>query len=156
VAAIARVHVVAWQVAFGRVFDPARLADIDVAERTAMWKGRLAGASGNTLVAEADGSVVGFVSFGASRDEDAVGAGEIWALYVAPLYWGSGDAAALLAAAVDCLREQRFVEAVLWTLGDYPRGRRFYEREGWLSDGATKPLTLLDREVEVVRYRRSL
>jgi hypothetical protein len=34
--------------------------------------------------------------------------------------------------------------------------RRFYERVGWATDGATKPATIGGQPVVEVRYRRSL
>jgi GNAT superfamily N-acetyltransferase len=132
-----------------------RLGRLEPAEWAEMWGRRLSG-PGATLVAEADGRVVGFVSVGASRDEEAPEVGEVYALYVAPLHWGTGPGVALLAAAAERLREQAFAEAILWTLRGNSRSCRFYEREGWVADGANKPITLLDRQVEVVRYRRAL
>jgi GNAT superfamily N-acetyltransferase len=82
--------------------------------------------------------------------------GELWGLYVDPEAWGSGAAAALLAASVDALRGRGFTEAVLWVLEDNPRARRFYEREGWTADGARKEEEFLGVVVTEIRYRRRL
>jgi ribosomal protein S18 acetylase RimI-like enzyme len=82
--------------------------------------------------------VVGFVTFGPSRDEDAVGMGEIYALYVDPGRYGGGLGRMLMAHARGRLKEQGFEAAVLWVLQGNERAARFYEREGWKPDGAVR------------------
>lgn len=67
--------------------------------------------------------------------------GEIYGFYVHPDAWGTGVADALMAACLGELRA-RFASAVVWTLRDTPRSRRFYERTGWTlqTDAAGRPL----------------
>jgi ribosomal protein S18 acetylase RimI-like enzyme len=77
--------------------------------------------------------VVGFASCGESRD--AVGEGELYAIYALPEAWGSGIGPALMTAALAALRATGFATASLWVLEDNPRARRFYEREGWTQRG---------------------
>jgi ribosomal protein S18 acetylase RimI-like enzyme len=82
--------------------------------------------------------VVGFVTFGPSRDRDTVGLGEIYALYVDPGRYEGGVGRLLMAHARQRLKEQGFEAAVLWVLLGNERAARFYEREGWKPDGATR------------------
>ena len=103
------------------------------------------------LVAEADGSVIGFASCGESRD--ATGEGELYAIYALPEAWGSGAGPALMAAALEELRHSGFATASLWVLEDNPRARRFYEREGWSSDGGRREEEFLGVPITEVRYR---
>jgi ribosomal protein S18 acetylase RimI-like enzyme len=84
------------------------------------------------------GGVVGFVTFGPSRDEDAVGMGEIYALYVDPDRYEAGVGRMLMAHARRRLKEEGFEAAVLWVLIGNDRAASFYEREGWKPDGATR------------------
>ena len=51
------------------------------------------------IIATKDGSVIGFVSFGASRDEDTPDQGEVYGLYVDPDYWHQGVGRALMDSA---------------------------------------------------------
>jgi hypothetical protein len=45
---------------------------------------------------------------------------------------------------------------VLWVLAGNERAIRFYERNGWIADGATQTETLHGAEVNEVLYRRAL
>jgi GNAT superfamily N-acetyltransferase len=63
---------------------------------------------------------------------------------------------ALIAAAVDCLREHGFRSVTLWVLRDNERARLFYERAGWSPDGASKDDVVAGATVTEVRYRRDL
>jgi ribosomal protein S18 acetylase RimI-like enzyme len=82
--------------------------------------------------------VIGFVTFGPSRDEDTVGMGEIYALYVDPGRYEGGTGRMLMAHARRRLKEQGFEAAVLWVLQGNERAANFYEREGWAADGAVR------------------
>jgi ribosomal protein S18 acetylase RimI-like enzyme len=82
--------------------------------------------------------VIGFVTFGPSRDEDTVGLGEIYALYVDPGRYEAGVGRMLMAHARRRLKEQGFGAAVLWVLLGNERAASFYERESWKPDGATR------------------
>jgi len=154
-AEVARVHVATWQVAYGNVFAPELLAKLDAGARTAQWQRILAARENHDLVAVEHGRVVGFASLGPSRDTDAASHGELYALYVHPLHWGTGVASDLMAAAVEALQEAGFAEAILWVLEANPRARRFYEREGWRHDGGVRELEFLGRPASEVRYRRT-
>ena len=48
-----------------------------------------------------------------------------------------------------------YLSIALWVLRDNRRARRFYERAGFVPDGATNVLTRLSSVIEL-RYRRSL
>jgi ribosomal protein S18 acetylase RimI-like enzyme len=82
--------------------------------------------------------VIGFVTFGPSRDRDTVGLGEIYALYVDPGRYEGGVGRMLMAHARRRLKEQGFGAAVLWVLLGNERAANFYEREGWAADGAVR------------------
>jgi ribosomal protein S18 acetylase RimI-like enzyme len=84
------------------------------------------------------GAVVGFVTFGPSRDRDTVGMGEIYALYVDPRRYEGGVGRMLMAHTRRRLKEQGFDAAVLWVLLGNERAASFYEREGWKPDGAVR------------------
>jgi GNAT superfamily N-acetyltransferase len=101
-------------------------------------------ADGGIWVAERESEIVG----------TAVRRGsELSALYVVPDAWGTGVAQALVAAALEAMHADGHAEASLWVGSDNARGRRFYEREGWLATEETRPSQLGPSEV---RYRLSL
>jgi GNAT superfamily N-acetyltransferase len=156
--AIARVHTRSWQVGYAHAFPAEALASISMERRRenmARWISSERPRSA-VLVAETDGTVVGFASVGPSRDPDSGPAGELYAIYVEPASWGAGIGQQLIGAAEERLRAAGFPEATLWVLDDNPRARRFYEAAGWTLDGAAKQAIHLGLEVTEVRYRKRL
>jgi GNAT superfamily N-acetyltransferase len=77
---------------------------------------------------------------------------ELRDLYVVPEAWGTRVAQALMEAAIESVRGDAG-EAFLWVGERNVRARRFYEREGWAADGASRESPLGPMEL---RYRRSL
>ncbi|MEL6985869.1 MAG: GNAT family N-acetyltransferase [Actinomycetota bacterium] len=143
--AMGQVHVAAWQVGYDGVL-PSQLLDGLTVERTAdSWTTGLTNPDGTSrsLVAERDGRILGISSVGPYRAvEDQPSPpdlSELWMINVHPDAWGTGLAQALLAAGVELLRtDYTEPRAALWVLEGNARGRRFYEKEGWVWDGATK------------------
>lgn len=150
--AVARVHVHSWQSGYAGIMPDEVLARLNVAA----WAQRrrdLGTADPEhpftTLLAEADGTVVGFTTFGPYRnnknrtDLDPAYS-EILAMYVEPAYWGTGTGPALMAAARDALTERGWTGYRLWVLAENRRARRFYERAGLALDGerSTYPVPL--------------
>jgi GNAT superfamily N-acetyltransferase len=151
---IAEVHTRSWQAAYEHVFGAERLAGIDIERRRAMWERTLGDPERDVVVFEEDGAVVAFVGSFPSRDPDAEG--ELGEIYALPEAWGKGIGHALMEACLGALRERGYADAILWVLGDNPRARAFYEREGWRLDGAEKTETFLGVEVRELRYRIAL
>jgi GNAT superfamily N-acetyltransferase len=168
-AAVAAAHVAAWRTGYRGVFPDDHL-DSDEFERSRhdRWEQRLRDGppdNGNVLntilVPELDGRVVGFGHVG---DEDVDGGdpsgrGEVYGFYLHPDAWGSGTATVLMTACETAIAAH-FERAVLWTLFDTPRSRRFYEKAGWScgrgDELLTSSWTLTDHPVTVVQYRRVL
>jgi len=150
-------HIRARQVAYRGIVPDAHLDGLDVAERAARYDfDAAAPGSPETWIAVDGDDVVGFVTIGASRDEDLHGLGEVCSLYVAPDRWRSGAGSALLARAEGLLRDAGFNEAHLWVLEDNNRARRFYERVGWKFDGVRKVVETGGRPLAKVRYRKAV
>jgi ribosomal protein S18 acetylase RimI-like enzyme len=159
---IARVHTIAWQVAYDHIFPTAALARLDetAGRRAAFWRREVEGhvALATTLVAERNDEIVGFIDLRPSRDDDAEPEHtvELTAIYVAPAAWGVGAGRSLMNEALERIRSLGFEDATLWVLEDNPRARRFYEIAGWRTDGAVKEEQFLGTLVRVVRYRIEL
>jgi GNAT superfamily N-acetyltransferase len=155
-AALGRVHVAAWRVAYPHLL-PARVLDaLSEEERARRWEGILSTSAAGTLIAEFDGALAGFASIGESRDPDAVPGrtGELYALYVAPEWWSRGMGWGLWAAARQRLLDTGFEEATLWVLEGNARARRFYEQAGLALDpGAVQSVEIDGVKLPEVRYR---
>jgi len=155
--AVARVHVRSWQEGYREIMPAEFLAALDPGERARRYEFEGGEGAPTTVVAiAASGDVVGFVTFGPSRDEDAVGAGEVYSLYVDPDSHRGGVGRLLMTEARRRLAAAGFEVAVLWVLRGNARGIAFYEREGWRSDGATRVEQPYGIVSNVRRFRRAL
>ena len=156
VAALGRLHAEAWQSAYAGLMPAEVLGRVTVERRTERWTRILADGVGldeRIEVAEADGQIVGFAHTGPCRDEDAAdGLGELYAINVAPAWWGKGAGPALLEAARRSLAVAGFGSAVLWVLPGNMRARRFYEARGWISDGAAREIQFGGARIPEVRH----
>lgn len=157
---VATVHVRSWQRAFIGVFPQPLLDGLDPVTRAASY------GPGNpdnfTLVAESDGTIIGFAAAGPAnperdsdpepdsdrardsdpaRDREPDNDGEVFAIYVDPDRWSGGAGRALMDAAVAELRNRGFSRVVLWTAAETPQSHRFYQRYGFHQDGRTSQFT---------------
>ena len=179
--AVAELHVRSWQEAYGELMPAEFLAALDPRDRAGRYTfGSTEEGAPTTVLAivgeEGAGGdpsltnrevrpgsppapgepLLGFVTFGESRDDDARGLGEVYALYVDPDSHRGGVGRMLMADARRRLAEAGFSEAILWVLQGNDRARGFYEGEGWAPDGATRVENVYDIVSTVDRFRRGL
>ena len=153
-AAIARIHVAAWQAAYAGIIDAAYLAALSTAQREAYWAQAIAqGRPGLLLAQDGDGAVTGWIAFGDCRDTDAPSTrGEIWAIYVDPTRWSQGAGQALWQQARDRLLEQGKAEVSLWVLAANQRAIRFYAALGFAPDpGSDRAITVAGASIDEAR-----
>jgi GNAT superfamily N-acetyltransferase len=156
-AAVAAIHVRAWQAAYRGIIPDPFLDGLDVGSRAGRYAFDRSGPGDPVTWITVEGDdVLGMVSVSPSRDEDLAGLGEVQALYVAPDRWRSGVGSSLMAKAEQLLADAGFTEACLWVLEDNAQGRRFYETAGWDADGHAKTATIGGRGLVEVRYRKQL
>jgi GNAT superfamily N-acetyltransferase len=161
-AAVADIHVRAWQEAYRGLIPDEFLDRLDPGERARRYTfGSDDPDAPTTLLAVQEGEdcgeiILGFVTFSRSRDLDAPDHGEIVALYVDPDRYESGVGRMLMAAARRRLWEAGYVDALLWVLDGNDRAARFYEAEGWARDGANRVEEPYGVVSNVSRFRRPL
>jgi GNAT superfamily N-acetyltransferase len=153
--AIAEVHVASWRHAYRGLLPDDYLDRLSVDEREKARREHLEDPSSEwgTLVVEDAGRVVGFSTYGPSRDEDATPAtGEVPAIYLDPDVIGTGVGRELLAETIVALRAAGFTRASLWVLEGNVRARRFFEKAGWVWDGSVSTHSFECANEPVVRY----
>jgi GNAT superfamily N-acetyltransferase len=155
--AVAQVHVRAWQAGYRKLLPDEYLAGLRAEERAARYDfvSRDPGRP-STLVAVEGDAIWGFATVAPAAQGDAPGYGEICALYVSPERWRCGIGAALVRAARKRLLLLGYGQAVLWVLLGNTRAERFYEHDGWTSDGLLRTATVWGVTVEEIRYSRDL
>jgi ribosomal protein S18 acetylase RimI-like enzyme len=150
---VAEVHVASWRHAYRGLLPDGFLDRLSVERREASWREAFRDRGAGVFVAEEEGRVIGFASFGPSRDADAgPEVGEIPAIYVDPSVVGAGVGRALLDAAIEALREAGYRRATLWVLEANAHARRFYERAGWRWDGTVSRHDFDCANEPVLRY----
>lgn len=152
--AVTTLHIRSWQRAYRGLLPQHHLDSLNIEEaidrRARNWP------DPGSHVAERHGQVVGWLALGPYRGEDApAGSGEIYALYVDPPFWSAGIGGALLSYGLPLLAEQQLAPVFLWVLRENMRARRFYERRGFIADGAEVGYEAGGATVPEVRYRHS-
>ncbi|MBS3178805.1 MULTISPECIES: GNAT family N-acetyltransferase [unclassified Pseudoclavibacter] len=147
---VAVVHVDSWRAAYAGLIPAEVLAGLSVEQRSEVWKRWIVASSrGETtdlgapqphrlLVAQERERIVGWVAFGPGRDAGEGHRGELGGLYVHPDHWSTGVGASLIGHAETELRAAGHTDAYAWVLSGNQRAIGFYERQGWLADGASK------------------
>jgi ribosomal protein S18 acetylase RimI-like enzyme len=156
--AIAEIHVRSWQAAYRGQLGDEYLDGLSATERVPRTRESLARprAGWRTWVAD-EPPVVGFCTTGPAEDPQAEkGAAELYAIYLAPEFYGKGIGRDLFAHAVEDLRRAGFRSATLWVLETNERARRFYAKAGWELDGAVTTERIDCQNLPTVRYRLDL
>ncbi len=154
---LASVHVASWRDAYRGMLPDAYLDALTAEDRVDWWRTRLADPPPRSLllVAEdADGRIAGFSS---ALVHEHLGPG--WALlpqiYLAPSAWGQGIGRALLTEMLTRLGQSGFQDVELWVHPANDRARRFYEAQGWVSDGTEEVESVWGVDLPGIRYTRS-
>lgn len=153
--AVAELHVRAWQAAYRGIMPQDFLDRMDPARMAA--RRRETFDPGGQLVAEADGGLLGWAWVGPYRDDEVAaprpGCGEVYTMYARPDRIGTGVGRALMTAGLGELRRRGLRPVLLWVSAANEVGRRFYDRAGFVPDGATQDFTVGGATLPEVRYR---
>ena len=160
-AAIADAHIRGWQAAYRGLVPDRILDDFDVARRTTWWAARIAAQATadlgeRTWVVHAGRAVAGFAASGPAGDEAApppAGAGEVFAIYLAPEHLRRGLGRVLFEHAIGDLRARGFAPIVVWVFEANEGARRFYEKAGFAPDGARHVGRFEDVGIPEIRFR---
>lgn len=144
VAAVSQVRARTWRAAYDGIVPAAFLDGFEptpesIARDEDRFLGR--GSQVHSFVALLDGIPVGFVVAGPDRDLGPP-AGEVWAIYVDPPYWGRGIGNQLLGTALSALRDASRDPIALWVLEANRPARGFYEHAGFLPTGERRRIDL--------------
>jgi ribosomal protein S18 acetylase RimI-like enzyme len=157
-AAIAAIHVRAWQEAYRDMIPADFLRSLSLEQREAAWHDALLHPTSDTRIAVDAGEILGWIDTGFSRDADADrNTGELRALYVAPGAWRRGVGTTLWRAAEVGLRAAEFRSVTLWVLDANRRALGFYEAIGFCVDaGHEKTIERGGAMLREVRLRLDL
>jgi RimJ/RimL family protein N-acetyltransferase/8-oxo-dGTP pyrophosphatase MutT (NUDIX family) len=156
-AQIAGVHIRSWQQAYRGLMNQAYLDGLDqtLLQRQAHWEQSITEHDSQVQVASLADALIGWISFGRSRDHDAdpQRVGEVMAVYALAEHWGSGVGRRLWLAALAWLANQGYEKVTLWVLVENVRAIRFYQAAGLAEEPETR--RTLERggmKLQEVRY----
>jgi L-amino acid N-acyltransferase YncA len=158
---IARIHVCSWRAAYRGIMPEPVLDGLSIEKRQLSWKETLTRAENEaadgrqTLVAEADGQVVGWAGFGPCRDRDvsAADTAEVYGIYLDPPAYRQGIGTLLWREVCTRLADRNHHRLAVWVLQENPSARRFYEAMGGvLESGVTRAFEREGVTLPEVRY----
>jgi len=130
-----------------RTFAPAGWEPPPFAVEVAAIRSRMVGHDAWALVArDGDDAPAGHVALLADPQP---GTAYLWQLFLRPAHWGTGLADRLHATFLEAARVRGYRRARLRTPLDQGRSRRFYERNGWETDGVASFEGKLDLDLLV-------
>jgi ribosomal protein S18 acetylase RimI-like enzyme len=154
--AVAAVHTRARTEAYAGIVPAEALRAVS-ADAMAQWWAQRWGHERSThrmaVAVDRTAGVVGFTYVGPSQ---VAGTGELYAIHVDPDRQGTGIGRALMRGALATLAELGESRAELWVLAENSPARRFYERGGWLGDGAERRAPVGPALTRQLRYSRAI
>ena len=126
--ALADVFKDSWLNAYRGILPEFHLDKI-IRRRDSQWWQAAIGSRDRTLVLEVGGKVAGYATFGPTRARGPY-QGEIYELYLAPVYQGLGFGERLFESCRHALDQKKFKGLVVWALVDNQTACHFYWRRG--------------------------
>jgi GNAT superfamily N-acetyltransferase len=115
-----------------RAFAPPGWQPPPFAVEVAAIRSRMVGHDAWALLARDGGASAGHIALLA---DPAPGTVYLWQLFIRPPHWGTGLADRMHEEFLEASRTRGYRRARLRTPVDQARSRRFYERNGWQTDG---------------------
>lgn len=126
--ALAQIFRESWQQAYSGIIPHLHLETIIRRRGTEWWSSAIKSGD-NVMVVEVDGTVAGYATCGAARGRTSA-AGEIYEIYLSPLYQGLGFGEQLFEGCRATLDERRLKGLVVWVLTQNTPAIGFYWRRG--------------------------
>lgn len=154
-AAIARVHVESWRVAYAEIMGPRQKEWISFAREKRRSAQLIADPATPVLVAESATGVLGFLVYGPPVDKEILAlpaSTQIYTFFVHPDNYRKGIGTRLL---LEMQRETDARTITVWVMTGTTHGPQFYKRSGFSCEpGTEKFFQLVDREFPIVRFRK--
>lgn len=126
--ALAELYADSWRTAY-RAIIPSTHLETMIRRRGVDWWSKAIRQESHLLVIEAAGKIAGYASCGTSR-KPGVYNGEIYELYIAPVYQGGGLGEHLFEACRNELDRRGLDGLMVWALEDNEQAASFYWRRG--------------------------
>ena len=150
---VAEIHIFGWRSAFrGIVPDEVLFGRMSVQRSMERFEDSFAADNSHDTYVYDDGIIKGWTSAGPCRDEDEPQAFEIGAIYIEPCMKDSGIGTKLVIFCEEIAAQRGYSKICIWTLENNALARAFYEKLGYVHDGAKKYMDNL--YANSVRYKK--
>jgi RimJ/RimL family protein N-acetyltransferase len=151
---LGRVHSASWQAAY-RGIIPLETIDAFTPEKQAgAFREAIVSRPEEYYLFKADGRPAGLASLHKAYAEgSAETEGEVYAIYFHPDYWGTSVTHTAFRFCLNRLEERGFTKIFIWVLEKNARARKFYEKYGFVLDGAAQSIDL-GAPLTEVRYSK--
>lgn len=140
--------------AYRKLLPNAFLSKVTAESRQADCRERLRDELEYTAILLVDNRAAGYISLRFPA-EGQDGEGEITALYLLREYWRYGLGKRLMAWGIERLQERGCTSVALWVLEKNAGARRFYEGQGFLTEGLQRDIVRGDAFIQV-RYEKEI
>lgn len=150
------VHAESWQKAY-RGIVPDDIVDAFTPEkRGEVFREAIATRPEEYYFFKVNGHPAGIALLHKSHEDNAADTdGEIYAIYVHPDFWGTPVTHEAFQFCVNRLKERGFTRLTIWVLESNIRARKFYEKHGFVFDGAKQQIDL-GKSLTEVRYAKTV
>ncbi len=138
--AIAFVRVAAWRAAYREFMPAGFLAALDPMANLNSLKAKLDSSEprSHLRVAQVNGAVVAYVTYGTPRYSASAGTLELWALNIMPAYWRQGIGRVLVQEVLAEARQAAFTSVELWCIVGNTPAALLYESLGFVLNGQNR------------------
>ncbi|ANA82932.1 N-acetyltransferase [Paenibacillus glucanolyticus] len=129
---IAKVHVDSWKTTYKGIVDDRFLQALSAADRVEGWRWKLANMPEDEqllVVADEDGKVYGFMSYGTEREQKMPHEGELYAVYLLEEIQGQGYGNQLFARLKEYMNMKGYTSLLVWVL-EGNSAEHFYRHKG--------------------------
>ncbi len=147
---LSRIYIESWHDAYAGILPHSLLSAMSHKGQAARWQQTMRGPGAVLIAEDAKIGPVGLASLGPARDKGLGLDGEIYTLYVDPVFTGMGAGRLLLAASFAALTEKKYRSCLIWS---HARNHAcyFYEAMGG-KRVASRQTTLMGAETPEVAF----
>lgn len=149
---ISRIHALSWKSAYKGIIPKTYLDEL----KEDFWVPAFVDwIKNNVLTAQLifeNGSSVGCIAYGKSRDNSLSSWGEIVSIYLLPEHFGKGYGNKLLEGALLDLKQSGYQSIYLWVLKENKRARHFYEKNGFQCNNDKCICEIMGKQLTDIRY----
>lgn len=139
-AVFAYIQTESWKAGFKDILDASTLQRcIQIDTVTAMYRRLLEQNIGNGYLLKVDGTPHCIAWWDAARGNDMPGCAELICIHSLQNQWRKGYGSRMMDAVLRDIAAAGYTKVMLWVFENNVRARRFYEAQGFTTDGRRKP-----------------